>query len=119
MKHVIFASILMIFAVAGVAAADIPNGGGLSLGRPYSGGTFSVADNGSFAFTLSRPDHPADVAVGRRGARIERLTRLNEDLLGHKELAAVEEIRFESSFDGREKVAHILKWFEIYRNPED
>jgi acylaminoacyl-peptidase len=41
------------------------------------------------------------VAVARRGQEPARLTRLNDDLLGHKELAAVEEIWFESSFDGR------------------
>ncbi len=76
--------------------------GGLSLGRPYNGASFSVADDGTYAYTMSRPDHPADVAVGRRGAESERLTRLNNDLFGHKELAAVEEIRFSSSFDDRE-----------------
>jgi len=76
--------------------------GGLSLGRPYSGGAFSVSDDGRYAFTLSRPDHPADVAVGRRDSEIQRLTRLNDDLFEHKVLADVEEIRFESSFDGRE-----------------
>ena len=75
--------------------------GGMSLGRPYSAGTYSVAENGTFAFTRSRPDYPADVAVGRRGAQATRVTRLNEDLLGNKELAPVEEIWFDSSFDGR------------------
>ncbi len=83
--------------------------GGLSLGRPYSAGTYSVADDGTCAFTLSRPDHPADVAVGGRGRPVVRLTRLNEDLFGHKQLAAVEEIRFPSSFDGREIQGWIAK----------
>ena len=74
--------------------------GGLSLGRPYSAGSFSVARNGRFAYTQTGPDHPADVAAGsRRG--VERLTRLNDDLLGHKELAPIEEIWFESSHDQR------------------
>jgi len=76
--------------------------GGLSLGRPYSAGSYSVADNGAVAFTLSRPDFPADVALGGEGRKVARLTRLNEDLFGHKQLGAVEEIRFPSSFDGRE-----------------
>jgi dipeptidyl aminopeptidase/acylaminoacyl peptidase len=40
--------------------------------------------------------------VVARGDLPRRLTRLNDDLLGHKELAAIEEIRFDSSFDGRE-----------------
>jgi acylaminoacyl-peptidase len=60
--------------------------GGLSLGRPYSAGTYSVAEDGSFAFTQSLPDYPADLAVARRGAPTRRLTRLNQDLLGHKQM---------------------------------
>ena len=77
------------------------NVGGLSLGRPYSAGSYSVARDGSFAFTHSRPDHPADVAVGKRNQPTRRLTRLNDDLLGHKQIAEVEEIWLDSSFDGR------------------
>ncbi len=80
-------------------AADV---GGLSLGRPYSGGMFSVARDGRFAFTFSRPDHPADVAVGGPGIESpRRLTALNDDLLSHKQLAEAEETWFESSYDGR------------------
>ncbi len=81
----------------------------MSLGRPYSAGTYSVAENGTFAFTLSRPAFPADVALGRRGAQATRLTSLNEDLLGNKELATVEEIWFNSSFDGRKIQGWIAK----------
>jgi len=80
-----------------ILAADV---GGLSLGRPYSGGAYSVAPNGRFAYTHSTPDHPADLAVGD-GSGTRRLTHLNDDLLAHRELAAVEEIRFTSSHDGR------------------
>jgi acylaminoacyl-peptidase len=84
--------------------------GGLSLGRPYSGGTFSVARDGRFAFTFSRPDHPADVALGGPGIESpRRLTALNDDLLSHKQLAAVEEIWTESSYDGRRIQAWIAK----------
>src|SRR5207247_2021905 len=38
------------------------NVGGTTLDRPYASGTFSVGDNGTVAFTSSRPEHPADVA---------------------------------------------------------
>ena len=75
--------------------------GGMSLGRPYSDGQYSVAPNGWYAFTHSRPDAPSDVAIGRRGTEAKSLTALNGDLLGHKELAAVEEIWYESSHDER------------------
>ena len=83
--------------------------GGMSLGRPYSAGTYSVSENGTYAFTLSRPDFPADVAVGRGGTEATRLTRLNDDLLGNKELATVDEIWFESSFDGRKIQGWVAK----------
>ncbi len=84
--------------------------GGLSLGRPYSGSAFSISDDGRFAFTLSRPDHPADVAVGGPGfSSPRRLTALNDDLFAHKELAEIEEIWYESSYDERRIQAWIAK----------
>lgn len=83
---------------------------GLSTGRPYGGGQFSVARNGTVAYTLGRPDHPADVAVfNRREEAPQRLTHLNRDLLGHLELGAVEEIWYESSYDGRPIQGWIVK----------
>lgn len=83
--------------------------GGLSIGRPYSGGSFSVASNGTFAFTHSRPDHPADVALGRDGQNVRRLTHLNDDLLAHKELGQVEELWWQSSHDGRRIEGWVVK----------
>ncbi len=87
--------------------------GGLSIGRPYPGGSFSVsASTGRFAFTQTLYDHPADVAVGsRKGgpASARRVTRLNDDLLAHRALATGEEITFESSYDGKEIQGWILK----------
>jgi acylaminoacyl-peptidase len=75
--------------------------GGVGLGRPYGGGSYTVAPGGRFAFTHTSPSHPADVAVGQRGREAQRITMLNEDLLGHKDLAQVEELWWESSHDGR------------------
>jgi acylaminoacyl-peptidase len=89
-----------------VLAHDV---GGLSLDRPYAGGQFSLAPDGRFAFTASRPDHPADLAAGGDGGAVRRLTELNRDLLAHRELAAVEEIRFSSSHDGRPLQGWIAK----------
>jgi len=85
------------------------NVGGLSLGRPYGGGQYTVADNGTFAFTLGTPYHPAELAVGARGRNVRQLTQLNEDLLGHKELGQVEEIWWESSYDNRRIQGWITK----------
>ena len=83
--------------------------GGMSIGRPYSGGTYTVAANGHFAFTLSQPDHPADLAVGKKGTAASRLTAVNDDLFGFKKLGEVEEIWYESSFDGRKIQGWICK----------
>ncbi len=75
---------------------------GDSLGRPYSGGSFSVARDGRFVFTTSPPERPADLAAGKRaGDDARRITDLNGDLFDHKELARVEEIWWESSYDNR------------------
>ena len=82
-----------------ILASDL---GGISPSRSYSGGTFSVADDGRFAYTHSRPEHPADIATGRKGiAEVKRITRLNEALFTFKELGQTEEINCESSFDKR------------------
>ncbi len=80
----------------------VANVGGLSIGRPYSGGTFSVSSNDRIAYTLCSPYHPAEVGItlhpsGRSG----RLTELNQGLFAHKKLGKVEEIWFESTYDGR------------------
>jgi acylaminoacyl-peptidase len=85
------------------------NVGGLSLGRPYSGGDFTVASNGRFAYTLSTPEHPADLAVATGARDVKRLTEVNADLFSHKKLGAVEEIWYESSFDGRKVQGWICK----------
>jgi len=73
---------------------------GGSIGRPYGGGTYTLSNNDRFAYTWTRPDVPAEVAAGGVD-RPGRLTRLNDDLLPHRDLAPVEELWFESSYDGR------------------
>jgi acylaminoacyl-peptidase len=75
--------------------------GGMSLGRPYGGGSFSVGGDGMVAYTRTSPLRPADVAVAGRGVEPRIVTGLNEDLLAHKELGQVEELWWESSVDGR------------------
>ncbi|MBV1911809.1 MAG: S9 family peptidase [Kangiellaceae bacterium] len=77
------------------------NIGGQSFGRPYTGGEFDVAKNGTVAFTFSDPQRPADVAVSKSG-KIKLLTQLNEDALGHKEIATIKPLNLKSSFDGKD-----------------
>ena len=74
------------------------------------GGSYSIAPNGNFVFTYSKPDHPSDIAVGtllNPKARI--ISGVNDDILGYKKLAPVEEIWYPSSKDGRKIQGWILK----------
>lgn len=89
---------------------NLVNGvGGLSLGRPYSGGAFSVSKGGRLAFTHTAPDHPADVGVVAAGQAARRLTSLNADLFETKALGAVEEVWWQSSYDQRRIQGWIVK----------
>jgi dipeptidyl aminopeptidase/acylaminoacyl peptidase len=72
---------------------------GSSLDRPYTGGSFSVARDGSVAAMIGSFSRPADIALVRGGAA-RQLTRLNAELLGPKTLGAVRKIAV-SSFDNR------------------
>jgi dipeptidyl aminopeptidase/acylaminoacyl peptidase len=83
--------------------------GGNSIDRPYGGGSFSVARTGALAYTISAPDRPSDVAVLRGRARPARLTALNDDLLAHKQLGAVEEMWLVSSHDQRRVQSWLVK----------
>jgi len=82
--------------------------GGLDVGRPYSGGSFSLSSNDRVAFTLAGPDHPADVAVASPGKPQQRLTRLNDDLFAYRTLGRVEEFWYESGFDHRKVEGWII-----------
>ncbi len=83
--------------------------GGTTLGRPYSSGSFTVSEDGRVAFTMTSVAHPADVATAMKDGRSVRVTRLNDDLLAHKQLAEAEEIWFDSSFDGKRIQAWLMK----------
>ncbi|MDC0442887.1 S9 family peptidase [Gammaproteobacteria bacterium] len=74
--------------------------GGTTLGRPYLSGGFHIANN-TLAFTHGTSDRPANIAL-INGDQIEILTALNDDLLSHRKLGAVNEIKYLSSFDGQE-----------------
>ncbi len=79
-------------------------------GSAYSGGAYTVAGNGTFAFTYSRPDVPSDIAVGRAGSDEVRLvTSVNADILAARDIGEVEEIWYPSSRDGRQIQGWIVK----------
>ncbi|MEM8917815.1 MAG: S9 family peptidase [Pseudomonadota bacterium] len=80
--------------------------GGTSIGRPYAGGSFSVASRAGgstplIAYTKGTSQRPAEVAFSRGGRSARTLTNLNEDALGHLQLARIEEIQIPSRHDGR------------------
>ena len=74
--------------------------GGTTLGRPYLSGNFHVANN-TIAFTHGTSERPANIGIVNEG-KIQILTALNNDLLGHRKLGLVNEITYKSSFDGQE-----------------
>jgi dipeptidyl aminopeptidase/acylaminoacyl peptidase len=81
----------------------VENLGGTTLGRPYASGSFSVSKSGSIAYTYSRPDSPADVAVvNKKNKNASVITSVNEDLLNFRTLGKMEEIWYRSSVDGRD-----------------
>ncbi|RMA58670.1 S9 family peptidase [Ulvibacter antarcticus] len=79
----------------------VNNVGGTTLGRPYASGSFSASNSGVIAYTLSRPNRPADIAVVEKGKKERLITKVNEDLLDFRNMGATEEINYKSSVDGR------------------
>lgn len=75
---------------------------GTSTGRPYISGSYHANTQGSIIFTYGSSQRPADIAAVSSKGKITPLTQLNDDLLGHKTLGRVHEIRYKSSFDQEE-----------------
>ncbi|MCW8128050.1 prolyl oligopeptidase family serine peptidase [Microbulbifer halophilus] len=75
--------------------------GGLSLGRPYPGADFALSGRGEIAYTRTLGQQPAELALSRNG-NVRQITELNGDLMPLRNMAQIEEIRYESSHDGRE-----------------
>ena len=86
--------------IKGKLSSVIAGLGGTTIGRPYLSGGFHALNN-IIAFTHGTSDRPANVAM-IIDDQIKILTNLNEDILGHRELGTVNEIKYQSSFDGQE-----------------
>ena len=82
--------------------------GGQSLGRPYTSGEYAVGKNNTLVVTLANNQRPADLAIVKKG-KVQQITRLNEDILGHKQTAEVFPITVKSSVDGR----NIEAWYAL------
>lgn len=77
--------------------------GGTSIGRPYAGGSFSVANNGTLAFTQTRPDYPSELAVLLpKNKNASKITSLNKALFDYRNLGKVEEVWYKSTYDQRD-----------------
>ena len=86
------------------------NVGGTSVARPYGGGSFSVAKNGTIAFNQTTPNYPAELAIVQKGSKSAKMVMsLNKDLLDYRTLGQVEEIWYQSSVDGRKVQGWIVK----------
>jgi dipeptidyl aminopeptidase/acylaminoacyl peptidase len=71
---------------------DVAEGlSGSAFDRPYTGGSFSVARDGTIAIPSGTATRPADVALVRGGTK-RQLTRLNSELLDNKALGEVRKI---------------------------
>ena len=76
---------------------------GSPVGRPYTGGSYSVGPNGKFAITRGDGTHPAELAVGMAGSNeVRQLTNFNKALFLQKKPGAVETFWTKSSFDQRD-----------------
>ena len=85
------------------------NLGGTTIGRPYASGSYSVANDGTIAFTHTRPEYPSELAVLQVSKSPKLITNLNEDVLAHRVLGETEEVWYTSSFDGRKIQGWIVK----------
>ena len=99
---------LAYMSISGKLKNIVDQLGGMTLGRPYSGGTYSISQNNRYAYTLGNVYSPSDLAVGYNTS-FKRLTALNKDLFDHKELGNVEEVWFKSSFDERQIQGWLVK----------
>lgn len=88
-------------SLAAQVTDKVKNVGGLSLGRPYNQGAYTVSSTDRIAYTSGTTQHPSDLGVrDKRGDK--RLTFVNDDLFSFKNLGNVEELWWKSSYDQRD-----------------
>ena len=80
-------------------------------GSAYPGNVaFTVARNGAFAATYTRPNVPSEIAAATvSDPALRPITAVNRGLLAQKKIGEVEEIWFNSSKDGRKIEGWIIK----------
>ena len=75
--------------------------GGANIGRPYSGGYFSLAKNGKYVYSKTSAVSPAELVTGHFPTRMGemQITHLNQQLFTAKKTGMVEEFWISSSVD--------------------
>ena len=94
--------------LSGRVTSLIDDLGGEGWSRPYGGGSFSVARDGTIAYSANDALDPAQVAVVD-GGKPRRLTRLNAELFAARELGRVEEIWSTTPADGRRVQSWLIR----------
>ena len=100
---------LALFQLDGTHTVLAEDGGSGFMAYGGFGVSYTVSADGTFAYTVSLPDRPGDVAVGAAGSAPTLVTGVNDDLFAGKTLGTVEEIWWESSKDGRAVQGWIMK----------
>jgi len=72
-----------------------------SIGRPYGGGSYSVADNGRYAVARGSADRPAELTVGHFPSRmaLQSITELNGEFFKSTAIGETTEFWVDSSVD--------------------
>jgi len=101
---------IAVTTLAGKLTDLAGNLGGTTIGRPYGGGSFSVAPSGSIAYTHVTPYRPSELAIIEgRSSEPRVVTAFNKDLLDWRDLGQVEEVWYKSSVDGRDIQGWVVK----------
>ncbi len=90
-----------VVTVSGDRRVAVEGIGGTTIGRPYVSGTYDAGEGGALVYTKGSAYRPADLFSYRSG-RARQLTRLNEDLLAHRDLGELRSFTYNSSLDGLE-----------------
>jgi dipeptidyl aminopeptidase/acylaminoacyl peptidase len=94
--------------LSGRVTSIIDDLGGEAWSRPYGGGSFSVARDGTIAYTANDALDHAQVAVVD-GGKPRRLTGLNAELFAVREFGRVEEIWSTTPADGRRVQSWLIR----------
>lgn len=72
--------------------------GGISIGRPYQGGTFSVSDDGALAYPKASVSRPAEIAINQRGAET-MITSVADAFVESHAICSVKRFTVPSTYD--------------------